>query len=59
MSRRRGGGSGLLLVAAFVAVFAAEPVATLQVLWQLFRAVGEFGGSLVVELAAGDGGLWS
>ena len=52
--RRRYGLGGWAIVIALFATFIAEPRATLDVSWQIFHGVGEFGGALVSELASGD-----
>lgn len=51
MRRRYGLGFYAVLVALF-ATFVAEPTATMDVSWQVFQRVGEFGGALVSELAS-------
>jgi hypothetical protein len=52
--RRRSGLGFWAVVLALFATFVAEPTATLSVARQIFENVGEFGGALVSELAAGD-----
>ena len=56
MRRRYGLGFYAVVVALF-AVFVAEPVAFLDVAWQVFQGVGEFGGALVSELASDSSGV--
>lgn len=53
MGRRYGLGFYAVLL-VLLAVFVNEPMATLEVTAQMFKAVGEFGGSVVSEQAAGD-----
>ena len=55
MRHRYGLGFWAVVIAVF-ATFVAEPAATLDVAGQIFTSVGEFGGSLVSELASGDDG---
>ena len=52
---RRTAGFWIVLV-VLIATFAAEPDASLAVTRDALTAIGEFGGSLVVELSADDGG---
>jgi hypothetical protein len=52
MMRRRYGLGFWAVVIALFATFVAEPVASLDVARQVFEGVGEFGGSLVSELAS-------
>jgi hypothetical protein len=52
MMRRRYGLGFWAIVVAIFATFVAEPRATLDVSWQVFQGVGEFGGALVSELAS-------
>jgi hypothetical protein len=56
MRRRYGLGFYAVLVALF-ATFVAEPAATLDVSWQVFQGVGEFGRALVSELASDGQGV--
>ncbi|MGB5759614.1 MAG: hypothetical protein WBM50_22055 [Acidimicrobiales bacterium] len=55
MRRRNGLGFWAVVIALF-ATFVAEPTASLDVAGQVFEAVGEFGGSVVSDLAADDNG---
>ena len=52
MMRRRYGLGFWAVVLALFATFVAEPRATLDVSWQIFQGVGEFGGELVSDLAS-------
>ena len=56
MRRRYGLGFWAVVITIF-ATFVAEPRATLDVSWQVFQAVGEFGGALVSELASDGEGV--
>ncbi|MEM9561084.1 MAG: hypothetical protein AAGA93_00615 [Actinomycetota bacterium] len=54
MARRYGLGF-YVTVAVLLAVFVNQPVAFLDVAWQMFSGIGEFGGAVVSELASGGG----
>lgn len=55
MARRYGLGFYVTLV-VLLAAFVNEPLAFLDVSWELFTNIGEFGGSIVSELASGRQG---
>jgi len=57
MMRRRYGVGAWAVVIALFATFVAEPRASLDVSWQVFQGVGEFGGALVSELASDGSGV--
>jgi hypothetical protein len=48
--------SSWLIGLCVLAVFAAEPAASVAFGVELFRAVGEFGGAVVVEVTSSDDG---
>jgi len=54
---RRYGVSFYLALIVFAAVFVNAPMATLDVSWLAFKAIGEFGGSVVSELASNGAGV--
>lgn len=56
MRRRFGLGAWAIVIALF-ATFVAEPRASLDVSWQVFQGVGEFGGAVVAELASDGSGM--
>ncbi len=53
MLARRYGLSFYVALVVFLAIFVNAPLATLEVSWEAFKAIGEFGGSVVSELASG------